>query len=351
MRGAAAGIIAAVTRDPRTDHDPFEQTRMTLGDHLDELRGCILRSLLALTVVGLILIWPSRYLFSVLVRPAMLALRHHGQPETLLQTGPTEVIAIYIKVILIAAVVIASPYVLYELWRFVAAGLYPKEKRFVLRLLPASVGLFLTGVVFMYLFVLLLSLNWLVGFSAWLPLPEVHANPLERVLLQEAPETATTTAPALEGVPPVPLLAEDPKDVPPGRVWFNTSEMRLKVSGEGREFSVALVADEKRSVVTTHFKVGDYLSFLLKMTIAFGLAFQVPLVVYALARLGIVTLTQFRYFRRYVWFGIICIAAVLAPPDLLSHLLLSLPMIVLFEIGLWFAARAGAGQPLEWQEP
>ena len=92
-------------------------------------------------------------------------------------------------------------------------------------------------------------------------------------------------------------------------------------------------------MVTTHFKIGEYLTFVLVLTVAFGLAFQMPLVVVFLVRAGIVTVSTLRSYRRVVILLIVFIAGMIAPPDLLSHLLLSGPMILLFEIGLLFAAR------------
>jgi sec-independent protein translocase protein TatC len=97
--------------------------------------------------------------------------------------------------------------------------------------------------------------------------------------------------------------------------------------------------DGGRGMIATHFKIGDYLSFILIMTIAFGLAFQMPLVVFFLATSGLVEIETFRKYRKIVILVIIFIAGMLAPPDLLSHLLLSGPMILLFELGLWLAAR------------
>ena len=138
---------------------------MTLGEHLEELRGCVARSLIALVAVCLACIWPAKYLLELIARPMVLALRRHGQPDSFLATGPVETLLVYVKVVLIFGLIIAGPYILYQLWGFVAAGLYRHERHWVHRLVPTSVGLFLSGVVFMYVFALLLSLNFLVGFS------------------------------------------------------------------------------------------------------------------------------------------------------------------------------------------
>jgi len=120
----------------------------------------------------------------------------------------------------------------------------------------------------------------------------------------------------------------------------NLYNSKLKVQGvDGQTFSTQLQRDDHRALVTTHFKIGEYLSFLLIMTLAFGAAFQTPLVVLFLARTGIVPVTAFRKYRRVVIFIIVVVAGVLAPPDLLSHLFLSGPMILLFELGVLLAGR------------
>jgi Tat protein translocase TatC len=343
-RSARAAIIVPMP-PPNADaqHDPVEASRMTVGEHLEELRSRILRSLIALIVASLLLIWPSRHILGFLVRPVVLALRRHGQPDNLLQTGPTELISIYIKVVLIAGIVLAAPYILYQLWQFVAAGLYPRERRWVTRLFPFSVGLFFAGVTFMYTLVLLVSLNWLVGFGSWVPLPKVTANPLERLLLDER----SGDVGALDAAPGVPVarLARDPAAAEDGQVWFNAGEHKLKLRSGGHTYAVQMLPDDDRPLVTTYFRVGDYLSFVLMMTIAFGAAFQVPLVVMALVRVGVVTVRQFRQWRRVVILLIVVLAGVLAPPDLISHLLLSVPMILLFELGLLLAARQRPPRP------
>ncbi len=318
--------------------DP-EATRMTIGEHLDELRGCVARSLAALILACLICIWPSRYLLEWLARPMVLAVRKYGQPDSFLATSPAENLLVYVKVVVISGLILAAPYIIHQLWSFVATGLYPHEKRWVHRLVPLSVGLFVAGVLFMYAFVLVVSLNFLVGFSAWLPLPNPTPNFYERHMLGKHTPEIPISQPALGAAPAVPVLAEDPADPPNGAVWVNASEQRLKVRAPNEMYSIQLLRDDRRSLVTTHFRIGEYLTFVLTMTIAFGVAFQMPLVVAFLGRTGIVPAGTLRKYRRVVVLIIVVIAGVLAPPDLFSMLLLSGPMIALFEVGLLFAGR------------
>ncbi len=312
---------------------------MTLGEHLDELRVRVMRCLIALIVACLACIWPAKYLLEIIARPMVLALRRHGQPDSFLATSPVETIVVYIKIVVIFGLLIAGPYVIYQLWGFVATGLHRHEKKWVYRLVPASIGLFLTGVVFMYVFVLLVTLNFLVGFGEWLPLPRAKPNIVEEKLLGIKRLELPTSGPAITDAPVVPLFNEDPADPPVGALWVNVADRKLKVRWPDETYSVQLLRDDRRAMVTTHFRIGEYLSFVLILMIAFGLAFQMPLVVVFLVRAGIVSVETFRKYRKIVILLIVIIAGCLAPPDLLSHLLLSGPMIGLFELGLLLARR------------
>jgi Sec-independent protein secretion pathway component TatC len=322
----------------KAETDP-DDARMTLGEHLEELRGALVRSLCALLLACLLCIWPAKYLLEIIARPMVLALRRHGQPDSFLATAPVESLLVYIKVVLIFGLVISAPYILHQLWGFIAKGLYRHERRWVRHLVPTSVGLFLAGVVFMYLFALLLSLNFLVGFGGWLPLPSAQPTALERVLLHAPKIEVPATQLAIEEAPVVPLYMQDPCDPPPGAVWVNIPDAKLKVRWPGETHSVQLTRDDRRAMVTTHFRIGEYLSFVLILTIAFGLAFQMPLVVVFLARTGITPVATLRKYRKIVILLVVFIAGLLAPPDLLSHLMLTAPMLLLFELGLWLAAR------------
>jgi Tat protein translocase TatC len=333
--------------------DDPEATRMSLGEHLEELRGRILRSLAAIVVCCLVCIWPSKWLLvNVVARPLILVLQRHGQPTTLLSTSPVENLLVYIKVVLFCGALLSAPYVIYQIWGFVAAGLYRHEKRWIYELVPVSVGLFFAGVVFMYTLVLLVSLNFLVGFSSWFRLPDVQPTALETLLLQEShaptsqpapfgdaqPEAGTASA---DGALPatVALLTADPVDPPAGQIWFNLRERQLKVSGPDGVYTLSAQRSDQRALVETHFKLGEYLTFVLVMTLAFGLAFQIPLAVVFVARTGILSAADLARYRKVAILLIVIVAGMIAPPDLMSHLLLSGPMVLLFELGLWWARR------------
>jgi len=312
---------------------------MTIGEHLDDLRRCLVRSLLAFVVACLACIWPAKYLLELIARPVVMALRKHGQPDSFLATSPVEAILIYVKVVVFAGLVISAPYIILQIWNFIAVGLYGSEKKWVYKLAPTSIGLFVTGVVFMYLFALVLTLNFLVGFSNWLPLPQAQPTRLDRILLGGDDVEPASTQPAIRDAPVVPVFDQDPSEPPVGAIWFNLLDRKLKYKGADETYSVQLQRDDRRALVTTHFRIGEYLTFVLVLTVAFGLAFQMPLVVVFLVRSGLVSIRTLQSYRKVVYLVVVIIAGVIAPPDLLSHVMLSGPMVLLFEVGLLFAGR------------
>jgi sec-independent protein translocase protein TatC len=321
----------------RKEPDAAVEKRMTIGEHLDDLRRCLGRCLVAFVLACLACIWPAKYLLELIARPVVLALRRHGQPDSFLATSPVEAILIYVKVVVFAGLVISAPYIILQVWSFIAAGLYRNEKKWVYKLAPTSIGLFVMGVVFMYLFALVLTLNFLVGFSNWLPLPEARPTRLDRMLLGSGGAEPASTQPVIRNGPIAPALEEDPHDPPVGSIWFNLLDGKLKYKTADETYSVQLQRDDRRALVTTHFRIGEYLTFVLVLTVAFGLAFQMPLVVVFLVRSGLVSIQTLRRYRKVVYLVVVIIAGVIAPPDLLSHLMLSGPMVLLFEVGLLFA--------------
>lgn len=326
-------------RRPGPTDEP-DDIRMTIGEHLDELRRVVVKSLMAIVIACLVCIWPTKFLFEIITRPMVLALRSEGFDTTFLQTAPTEGILVYVKVVLVFALMLSGPYVLYQLWSFVGAGLYKYEKQWIYRLLPTSIALFIGGVCFMYFFVLPVCLKFLIGFAAWLPAPSTDFMlPWEGPLLG-LHSSAPTTEPA---APPlgIPFLEHDPPEPAPRSVWFDRRHEQLKIQGDGphERWVVDTTRAGSRGLLTPHFKIDEYLSFVLIMTIAFGAAFQLPLVVIFLVRSGIMTADQLAKQRRVVILVIVIIAGILAPPDISSHLMLSVPMLLLFEIGLLIARR------------
>ena len=145
----------------KTLQDPLDTT-MSLGDHLEELRGRLIKALLGLAigvVIGLIF---CPKIIGFMQKPYIDVM---GPEAILIVLGPADGILSYIKISLISGLLLTCPWVFYQIWMFVAAGLYPHEKRYVHIATPFSAGLFVIGALFFLMVVAPLTLDFLVGFN------------------------------------------------------------------------------------------------------------------------------------------------------------------------------------------
>lgn len=146
-------------------NDPLSST-MSLGDHLEELRSRLLLAILGIVVCTIISLWFSRYLIIFLQKPYTNLMGD----KALQALSLTEGFVSYVKIALIAGLVISSPWVFYHIWMFVAAGLYEQEKRYVHIAVPFSAALFIGGALFFLFVVAPISIGWLVKVNDWLGL-------------------------------------------------------------------------------------------------------------------------------------------------------------------------------------
>lgn len=236
--------------------DEMAGTEQPFVQHLIELRDRLLYCVYGIGAVFAVLAFfpgPSA-LYDLLAMPLVKTLPEGAR---MIATGVVSPFLVPIKVTVLAAFGVALPWVLYQVWAFVAPGLYTHEKKLVLPLVLSSTLLFLMGVAFCYFFVFGQVFKFIQSF---------------------APKSITA-APDIEA----------------------------------------------------------YLSFVLTMFIAFGAAFEVPVVVVVLARMGLVSIVQLRAFRSYFVVIAFVIAAVITPPDIVSQLALAIPMCILYEVGIWAA--------------
>jgi sec-independent protein translocase protein TatC len=233
----------------------FPQEGESFLSHLVELRNRLVRAFLAVIVVTVCLLPFASMLYDFLASPMM-----HALPEgtRMIATGVVTPFLVPVKVVLLVALVITLPYLLYQAWAFIAPGLYQHEKRLVLPLVLASTVLFLVGMAFCYFFVFGVVFKFVYSIA--------------------------------------------PK-------------------------SISVAPD-----------IENYFNFAIGMFLAFGVTFEVPIVVIVLARMGIVSVAKLREIRPYVIVGSFVIAAVVTPPDAISQLLLAIPLCVLYEVGILVAA-------------
>jgi Sec-independent protein secretion pathway component TatC len=222
---------------------------------------------------------------------------------------------------------------LIQIWRFVATGLYPSEQRLLKAFAPASVGLFVVGASFMVIMVLAGLMRFLIGMSMWFPMPDAD-NALYQFLSKD-PTTQVATTQAT--VPPlsVPVVGVDPVDPADGQLWFNIHTRRLSLHHLEETYFVRLDKSSATQFVQPFFSISEYLGFVVNLSLAFGLGFQIPIVVVFLISLHIIGSAQMAAARKYVILCVAILAAVLTPsPDVATMMMLAVPMALLFEIGL-----------------
>ena len=310
---------------------------MSFGEHLEELRSCSVRALLGLVLtVCLSLVFAKRIL-AFIVKPALVVLEARGQRPELQALSPPDTFIMYLKMALIAGIILAMPWIIMQIWRFVALGLYSHEKRFVRMLTPISVGLFIAGAVFMFYLVLPVVLNFFVTFTQ-----DIRVDDLKMSTLQSWIVGADETT-GKEGPPPansvhIPVVRGEPENVSTGGIWFDQAHNRLCVRGDEQVYALPLQPARDVSAVRNHFSLSQYVGFVLTLSLGFGLAFELPLVVLFIVAIGIVSTEKLGHYRRYIILIIFFVAAILTPPDVISQILLAVPMLLLFE-GALFAAR------------
>ncbi len=234
----------------RTPHD----TTMSLGDHLEELRGRLISAIIGLVIAVVICLCFGKYIVAFIEKPFVDKL---GDEARLQSISPAEGVISYMKIGLISGVILASPWIFYQLWQFVAAGLYPHEKQYVYKSIPFSAGLFVTGALFFILVIAPQTLKFFVLFN-------------ERFL-----------------------------------------------------------------GVNSNFTFANYISFIGMLALIFGFAFQTPIVIFVLYKTGMVSIADFRKFRKYVFFGIVVVASAVIPgSEPISLFAMVIPMALLYELGI-----------------
>jgi sec-independent protein translocase protein TatC len=311
---------------PRRDFDP-DEFRMTVGEHLEELRHRILIGLAGFFVAAIVCLIFGKQMLAIFCEPLVAALQQYDLNPQLFSDDPTDAFMSYIQISLICAAAVASPWMLFQLWKFVATGLYTHERKMVTRYVPMSLALLISGMLFVYYIVLPLTLRFFILFTISIPIRLPAATPLK------GPTTGPTTQPTFVQATPT-----DPAHAADYQIWFNTTERRLKVMVAGTPRNIPFGSD---ALMATHFQLPVYITLVLRLLLTFGLCFQLPLVVMALARVGIVQVAQLKEWRRYVYFGMTILAAAVSPGDVITATIaLLVPLIFLYELGIFMAALA-----------
>ena len=241
-----------MTQNNSTEESGLQESFLS---HLFELRDRVIKSALAIILVFVCLVYWAPDIFHIFAQPLLKALPEGGK---MIVTDVTGSFFVPMKVTMLVAFLIALPVVMYQMWAFIAPGLYQHERTLILPLVISSYSLFIIGMAFAYFLVFPTVFNFMASYNA-------------------------------------PLGAEMSTDI------------------------------------------DNYLSFAMTTFLAFGITFEVPVVVVVLVRMGMVTLAKLKEIRPYVIVGAFVISAIVTPPDVLSQLLLAVPMTLLYELGLLLA--------------
>ncbi len=239
------------------------EEQMTFWDHLDVLRGSIIRVLVAAVVMGLAVFFLKGWIFDIVLWPRdsnFPTYRLLGAEPfhiNLVNTELTEQFMIHMKVSLVMGLLVASPYVIYVLFRFISPALYDNERRASYRLVGAAYAMFMVGIIINYFLIFPLTVRFLGTYS----------------------------------------VSED---------------------------------------VETMLTLSSYVDTLLLMSLIFGIVFEIPVIAWLLARFGMLKASWMSTYRRHAIVAILIAAAIITPTaDVMTLIIVSLPIWLLYEISIW----------------
>ena len=237
------------------------QNEGSLISHLTELRTRLIHTFIFLFIFFVICYFFSEYLYGFLVDPYAEAVKEDGSQRRLIFTALQETFLTYLKVSFFAAFFVTSPFVLIQIWKFIAPGLYENEKKAILPYLILTPILFFLGGALVYYLIMPLAIKFFLSFES---------------------------------------------------------------SGMATNLPIQLEA-----------KVNEYLSLVMKLIFAFGLSFQLPVVLSLLARIGLIDSKFLKERRKYVVVIIFAAAALLTPPDPITQIGLAIPLLILYELSIF----------------
>ena len=228
--------------------------------HLTELRQRLIHSLIFLAILFVLSYFFSEHIYGFLVEPYANAVKDDGVERRLIFTALQETFLTYLKVSFFAAFFATSPFILIQVWKFIAPGLYKHEKKAIMPYLVLTPILFLLGGMLVYYLIMPLAIKFFLSFES---------------------------------------------------------------AGLNTNLPIQLEA-----------KVNEYLSLIMRLIFAFGISFQLPVLLSLLARVGIVNSEFLKSRRKYVVVIIFIVAAILTPPDPITQIGLGIPLLILYELSI-----------------
>ena len=243
-----------MSRNKKTD------TENTFTSHLIELRSRLIKTFVFFIFFFLISYYFAEYIYGFLVKPYSDAVLQSGLERRLIFTALHEAFLTYLKVAFFSSLLISSPILLTQIWKFIAPGLYQNEKKAFLPYLISTPILFIVGALLVYYLIMPLAIKFFLGFET--------------------------------------------------------------------------VASQNQIAIELEAKVNEYLSLIMRLIFAFGLSFQLPVVLSLLARVGLIDSIYLKKRRKYVIVIMFAFAALLTPPDPITQIGLALPLLLLYEISI-----------------
>jgi sec-independent protein translocase protein TatC len=252
-----------------------EDSSAPLIEHLAELRTCLIRAALAFIIGLFACFFVAEYILNFLAEPIADILRRRGEVAQLIFTAPQEKFFVLIRISVIFGFGVSSPFIGYQLWRFVAPGLYKTEKNAFLPFIIASPVLFLMGASFAHYVVSPLALNFFIGYADIMPTVTAMITGTESQTLD--------------------------------------TELKTRFLGSVRET----------------------LDVVLKFIMAFGVCFQLPVLLTLMGKAGLVSAAGLRNVRKYAVVGILILAGIVTPPDVVTQVILFVVVYGLYEVSIW----------------
>jgi sec-independent protein translocase protein TatC len=285
--------------------DDIDDSSAPLIEHLAELRSRLIWSAMSFIVAMILCFVVAEPILNFLLEPIERSMRGLGDPNPVMQyTAPQEYFFTLIRISVVAGLAVSFPVIAYHLWRFVAPGLYRSEKNAFLPFLVASPALFLLGAVFAHYIVTPLAMTFFLGFA-------------------DASSILAAVLPAT--------------DLPPGTEAPEVADTGIDIVFQG--------------------KVNETLDISLKLIVAFGLCFQLPVLLTLMGKAGLVSAAGLAGMRRYAIVIILIVAALVTPPDVMSQLILFFAVYPLYEVSILLIRRIEKRREAElraqglWEEP